>query len=78
MFIIIEFCPPGGSGWVIYVRLLGNSSTALGRSDPGGTVGPSYSLDRRDFFFHARFTSVHTHGFLITFFCFVGLFNSCC
>ena len=65
MFIIIVFSPPRGSGWVIGVGYLGNSSTASGRGDPRGTVGPSYSLGRRDFFylFRARFTFFHTRVF---------------
>ena len=41
---------------------LGNSSTALGRSDPGGDEGWSYCLGHRDFFFRTSFTSFHNHG----------------
>ena len=71
------------SRWVICVGYLGNSSTASGHSDPGGTVGPSYSLGRRDFFFfswplysfpYSRLSSFYLHLFLylISFFVFPG------
>ena len=45
IFIIIIFLHKSGVGYS------GNSSTALERSDPGRTVGPSYSLGWLDFFF---------------------------
>ena len=51
LLLCIVFCPPPlGCGWVTCVCYLGNSSSASGCSDPGGTVGRSYSLGRRDFF----------------------------
>ena len=63
MFIIIVFWPSGGSGWITGVGQLGNSSTASGRSNPGGTVGLiAISLGRGDFFFfHSHITFVYTH-----------------
>ena len=56
MFIIIMFFPPWGSGWTMGVGYLGNSSTASGRSDPGGTAGTRYCFGRRDILFHTLLT----------------------
>ena len=49
--IIIVFCPTGGNGWVVGEGLLGNSSTASGRTYLEGIVDRSKSLGRRDFCF---------------------------
>ena len=51
MFIIIIFCLPAGSGWIIGVGQLCNLFTAELRSDPVGTVGKRNSHGRRDFYF---------------------------
>ena len=42
--IIVFFAPPGGSGWIVGVGQLDNSSTASGRSEPARTVGPRVLL----------------------------------
>ena len=48
----VDALSPAGSGWIIIrVGSLSNSSTASGSSDPGGTVGPSYSLAVGTYFF---------------------------
>ena len=41
---------------------LGNSSSAAGRSDPGETIGPSYSLAIGASFFRAPCTSLHIYS----------------
>ena len=67
---------------------LGNSSTAPGRSEPGGTVGPSYTLrwswgyNSKEvplaLLFRERCTSFHIHSsHLIYFLFFFYLFHSC-
>ena len=55
IYYVYHYCIFSSWGqWMEYrcrIGLLYNSSTASGRGDPEGTVGPSYSLGRRDFFF---------------------------
>ena len=49
---MIVLCPPlVVHGWIIGIGVLDNLSTAAARSDPWGTLGPTYSSGRRDFFF---------------------------
>ena len=79
--LLISYFPPMGQ-WMDYrckLGSLGNSSIALGRRDPGGTVGSSYSLGRLDIFFlRARFTFFHSHYSLLTLFFSFILFHFCC
>ena len=46
---------------------LGNSSTASGSFDPGGTASPWLQLGRRDINFSASCTSFHIHSFISSF-----------
>ena len=57
---------------------LGNSPSASGRSNPGGTVciGPSYNLGRRVFFYFIPSLLFFMIIFLLTFFCYFVLFTS--
>ena len=50
----------------------------LGRSYPWWSVGPSYSLGRRDLFFISCKLCFFPYSRLSCFFCFFVLFHSCC
>ena len=78
MFIITVFYSPVGSGWIIGVGELRNSSIALGLAIPEGLQARAIvQAVGNSFFFHDRFTSFRTHASLLTFFCLFVLFHSC-
>ena len=89
--IFLRDYPPGGSGWIIGVGWLGNSSTPWGRREweknivfnifaGGGEAVPARAIIIIPYFlfFCARIISFHTHASFLTFFCFFVLFHSCC
>ena len=61
------------------ISSLGNSSTAAGSSDHGGTVGPTYSYAVGSFFSYQLYTSFHISSSLLTFFLslFILLYSCC-
>ena len=63
--MFINIVPPGGSGWIIGVDQLGNSSTVSGRNDPGENRPElQFRILGLHFFVPALLLSMLTHLFL--------------